>query len=73
MSIATPTLKESLKRMYRAGRVTDETLVKMMNATPPKLDQEDYDYITAPMTAAEKQAEAEALAAIAAVAEAQTT
>lgn len=46
MAIATPTLRESLKRLYAQGRVTDATLLRMMNDTPPKLDAEDYTYIT---------------------------
>lgn len=46
MAIATPTLKESLKRLYAQKEITEEKLLEMMNATPPKLDAEDYLYIT---------------------------
>lgn len=55
MAIATPTLRESLKRLYAQGRVTEETLIRMMNDTPPKLDAEDYAYITGkPVPSAEE-------------------
>ena len=50
--ITTPTLRESLKRLYGKwtltgeGSVNDESLLKMLNAEPPKLDAEDFLYIT---------------------------
>lgn len=51
MSVVTKTLKESLKRLYKAGKIKVEDLNERLKADPPKLDQEDFDYITDTQTA----------------------
>lgn len=45
-AIAPPLTRESLKRLYLAGKITKEQLKERVESIPPKLDAEDYLYIT---------------------------
>lgn len=44
--IAPQTLRESLRRLYYSKRITEEPLLKLLHAEPPKIDEEDYEFIT---------------------------